>query len=94
MEVLRPKVPVGRMVFNEITEHAIREAVAHPRDLDMQLVEAQESHHQRFLTTCQLKLYLLSMNLTLLCRKSLECIEAIELEKKPWLSTALGSLLL
>ena len=43
MEVLRPKVPVGRMVFNEITEHAIREAVANPRDIDMELVDAQET---------------------------------------------------
>ena len=43
MEVLRPKVPVQRMVFNEITPEAIREAVAHPRDLDLQLVEAQET---------------------------------------------------
>ena len=43
LEVLRPKVPVQRMVFNEITPEAIREAVAHPRDLDMNLVEAQET---------------------------------------------------
>ena len=43
MEVLRPKVPVQRMVFNEITPEAIRDAVAHPRDLDMQLVQAQET---------------------------------------------------
>jgi DNA topoisomerase-1 len=43
MEVLRPKVPVQRMVFNEITPEAIREAVQNPRDLDMQLVEAQET---------------------------------------------------
>ncbi len=43
LEVLRPKVPVRRMVFNEITPEAIREAVAHPRDLDMQLVDAQET---------------------------------------------------
>ena len=43
MEVLRPKVPVQRMVFNEITPEAIREAVEHPRDLDMRLVEAQET---------------------------------------------------
>ena len=42
-EVLRPKVPVHRMVFNEITPEAIAEAVAHPRDLDMQLVDAQET---------------------------------------------------
>jgi len=43
LEVLRPKVPVQRMVFNEITPEAIREAVNNPRDLDMQLVEAQET---------------------------------------------------
>jgi len=42
-EVLRPKIPVHRMVFNEITPEAIAEAVAHPRDLDMQLVDAQET---------------------------------------------------
>ncbi len=43
LEVLRPKVPVRRMVFNEITPEAIREAVANPRDLDMELVNAQET---------------------------------------------------
>ena len=43
LETLRPKVPVQRMVFNEITPEAIRDAVAHPRDLDMQLVDAQET---------------------------------------------------
>ena len=43
MEVLRPKVPVQRMVFNEITPEAIRAAVNNPRDLDMQLVDAQET---------------------------------------------------
>ena len=43
LEVLKPKVPVGRMVFNEITEEAIHEAVEHPRDIDMQLVNAQET---------------------------------------------------
>lgn len=43
LEVLRPKVPVKRMVFNEITPEAIREAVNNPRDLDMNLVEAQET---------------------------------------------------
>ena len=43
LEVLRPKVPVHRMVFNEITPEAIREAVANPRDLDMELVNAQET---------------------------------------------------
>lgn len=43
LEVLRPKVPVQRMVFNEITPEAIREAVENPRDLNMELVEAQET---------------------------------------------------
>lgn len=43
LEVLRPKVPVRRMVFHEITAPAIREAVAHPRDLDRGLVAAQEA---------------------------------------------------
>ena len=43
LEVLKPKVPVRRMVFNEITEEAIREAVANPRDVDMRLVDAQET---------------------------------------------------
>jgi DNA topoisomerase I len=42
LEVLQPKVPVRRMVFHEITPHAIREALDNPRDLDMKLVEAQE----------------------------------------------------
>ena len=35
-----------RMVFHEITPHAIREALAHPRDLDMKLVEAQEGRRK------------------------------------------------
>jgi DNA topoisomerase I len=43
LEVLKPKVPVHRMVFHEITEEAIHEAVANPRDLDLELVEAQET---------------------------------------------------
>jgi DNA topoisomerase-1 len=43
LEVLKPKVPVHRMVFNEITPEAIREAVANPRELDMRLVDAQET---------------------------------------------------
>lgn len=42
-EVLEPKVPVWRMVFDEITESAIRNAVANPRSLDDQLVNAQEA---------------------------------------------------
>jgi DNA topoisomerase-1 len=42
VEVLQPKVPVKRMVFHEITPHAIQEALANPRQLDLKLVEAQE----------------------------------------------------
>jgi DNA topoisomerase-1 len=43
IEALKPKVPVRRMVFHEITEHAIRDAAANPRDLDTDLVDAQET---------------------------------------------------
>jgi DNA topoisomerase-1 len=42
-EELKPKVPVHRMVFHEITKSAIQEAVANPRSLDLNLVEAQEA---------------------------------------------------
>ncbi|MCC5581026.1 type I DNA topoisomerase [Microtetraspora sp. AC03309] len=42
-EVLKPKVPVHRMVFHEITPHAIQDAVSNPRDLDLRLVDAQET---------------------------------------------------
>ncbi|HEX8935308.1 MAG TPA: type I DNA topoisomerase, partial [Pseudonocardiaceae bacterium] len=43
METLKPRVPVRRMVFHEITEPAIRAAAEHPRDLDKDLVDAQET---------------------------------------------------
>jgi DNA topoisomerase-1 len=43
LETLKPKVPVSRMVFHEITEPAIRAAAANPRDLDQDLVDAQET---------------------------------------------------
>lgn len=43
MEILRPTVPVKRMVFHEITPEAIKHAAESTRDLDMQLVDAQEA---------------------------------------------------
>ena len=43
LEVLKPKVPVRRMVFHEITKEAIEEAKANTRDLDIALVDAQET---------------------------------------------------
>ena len=43
LEVLKPKVPVRRMVFNEITKDAIAEAANNTRDLNDNLVEAQET---------------------------------------------------
>ncbi|WP_313715769.1 type I DNA topoisomerase [Arsenicicoccus bolidensis] len=42
-EVLKPKVPVKRMVFNEITKEAIQRAVSTTRDIDQDLVDAQET---------------------------------------------------
>ncbi len=41
-EVLQPKVPVHRLVFHEITEEAIRDALDNPRQIDEDLVRAQE----------------------------------------------------
>ncbi|TNM38641.1 type I DNA topoisomerase [Nocardioides albidus] len=44
LDELKPKnIPVKRMVFHEITKAAIQEAAANPRELDMDLVEAQET---------------------------------------------------
>jgi DNA topoisomerase-1 len=43
VEVLKPKIPVKRMVFHEITRPAIEEAFSNPRDLDERLVSAQEA---------------------------------------------------
>ena len=42
-EVLKPKVPVKRMAFHEITPEAIARALDNPRQIDMKLVDAQES---------------------------------------------------
>jgi DNA topoisomerase I len=43
LEVLKPKVPVKRMVFHEITKDAIAHAREHTRELDTALVDAQET---------------------------------------------------
>src|ERR1700736_1270615 len=43
LEVLSPRVPVKRMVFHEITRQAIDRAVEEWRDLDLPLVDAQET---------------------------------------------------
>ena len=43
LEVLKPKVPVRRMVFHEITQEAIEQAKQNTRDLDIALVDAQET---------------------------------------------------
>jgi len=43
LDVLKPKVPVKRMVFNEITKEAIEQAYQHTRDIDDNLVQAQET---------------------------------------------------
>ena len=43
VEVLKPKIPVKRMVFHEITQNAIRAALQQPRSLDDNLVQAQET---------------------------------------------------
>ncbi|MCY3616013.1 MAG: type I DNA topoisomerase [Bacteroidetes bacterium] len=43
IEVLKPKVPVHRMVFHEITKEAIQRALENTRAMDLDLVEAQES---------------------------------------------------
>jgi len=43
IELLKPKIPVRRMVFHEITEQAITQALANPREIDLRLVEAQEA---------------------------------------------------
>lgn len=43
VELLKPKIPVHRIVFHEITDEAIHEALRQPREIDDNLVRAQES---------------------------------------------------
>jgi DNA topoisomerase-1 len=43
LDELKPRVPVRRMVFHEITREAIARSVANPRDIDQPLVDAQET---------------------------------------------------
>lgn len=43
LQLLAPKVPVKRMVFHEITKEAISRALEQTRELDMELVHAQET---------------------------------------------------
>ncbi|HET6624550.1 MAG TPA: type I DNA topoisomerase [Gaiellaceae bacterium] len=43
VQVLKPKIPVRRMVFHEITRDAIRHALDDTRDIDQRLVDAQET---------------------------------------------------
>ncbi|MEY4018962.1 MAG: hypothetical protein RLZZ590_262, partial [Actinomycetota bacterium] len=43
LQVLKPKVPVKRMVFHEITKEAIQSALDHTRSVDENLVQAQET---------------------------------------------------
>ncbi len=43
LEALKPKIPVKRLVFHEITKDAIRHSLDSPRDIDENLVRAQET---------------------------------------------------
>ena len=42
-QILKPKIPVRRIVFHEITEEAVKDALKNPADVDENLVRAQES---------------------------------------------------
>ncbi|HRW19921.1 MAG TPA: toprim domain-containing protein, partial [Dermatophilaceae bacterium] len=43
LETLKPRIPVKRMVFHEITREAIQRAVTNTREIDKDLVDAQET---------------------------------------------------
>ena len=43
VEVLKPKIPYLRAAFHEITESAILEAFNSPRDINMNIVQSQET---------------------------------------------------
>ena len=43
VEALKPKIPIKRLVFHEITKDAIQQAIESPRDIDENLVKAQET---------------------------------------------------
>ncbi|MCY7390462.1 MAG: toprim domain-containing protein, partial [Leptolyngbyaceae cyanobacterium CAN_BIN12] len=43
LQLLQPKVPIKRMVFHEITQEAIQEAIQNCRQVDERLVRAQET---------------------------------------------------